>query len=219
MSVNPQEGLLQILAAAPVVPVVTVHDAAEGVALARALVAGGLTAIEVTLRTPAAIEAIGAIAREVPGAVVGAGTVLSRAQLAAVAAQGARFAVSPGTSPALLAAARESRIPFLPGAATVSEMMTLAEAGFTYQKLFPAEAVGGTALLKSVAAPLPQLRFCPTGGIDLARAQGYFDLANVICVGGSWVVPAAAVTSGDWQKITDLAAEAAEIPRRFTANF
>lgn len=216
---NPQEGLLQILAAAPVVPVVTVKDPAQGVALARALVAGGLTAIEVTLRTPAALEAIGAIAREVPGAVVGAGTVLSRAQLAAVAAQGARFAVSPGTSPALLAAARESRIPFLPGAATVSEMMALAEGGFTYQKLFPAEAVGGAALLKAVSAPLPQLRFCPTGGIDAARAQAYFDLPNVVCVGGSWVVPAAAIAAGDWKTITDLAAEAADMPRRFTANF
>jgi 2-dehydro-3-deoxyphosphogluconate aldolase/(4S)-4-hydroxy-2-oxoglutarate aldolase len=183
---------------APVIPVLTVRDVADGVAQARALVAGGLLAIEVTLRTPAALEAIKEIAASVPGAHVGAG---------------ALFLVSPGASPTLARAAADAPIPFLPGVATPSEAMALRDLGFRALKLFPAEAVGGARLLSSIAAPLPDLVFCPTGGIDMAKAPSYLALANVLCVGGSWMLPRAALDAKDYAKVEQLSREAAALPR------
>ena len=203
--------LKRILAAAPVVPVLIVEDAANAVPLARALVAGGLSAIEITLRTPAALEAIRAIAAEVDGAEVGAGTVLTREQFAGAERAGARFAVSPGANPAILEAADDIALPLLPGAATPSEAMTLLEYGYRLQKFFPAEPAGGLAYLKALASPLPGIRFCPTGGIDAANAPAYLALPNVICVGGSWVAPKDAVAAGDWSRIEALARQAAAL--------
>lgn len=200
-----------VLDLAPVVPVVVLEDAADAVPLARALVAGGLPAIEVTLRTPAALEAIAAIAREVPGAVVGAGTVISAANVAETAAAGARFLVSPGWTDTLLAAMRASGLPFLPGVSSASEVVALLERGVTDMKFFPAEAAGGTAYLKALAAPLPQARFCPTGGISAASAPHYLALPNVGCVGGSWMLPGEAVATKDWARVERLAAEAAAL--------
>ncbi|MFJ6013209.1 bifunctional 4-hydroxy-2-oxoglutarate aldolase/2-dehydro-3-deoxy-phosphogluconate aldolase [Streptomyces sp. NPDC092952] len=200
-----------VLDLAPVVPVVVLEDAADAVPLARALVAGGLPAIEVTLRTPAALDAIGAIASEVPDAVVGAGTVISVGQVADTLAAGARFLVSPGWTERLLGAARESGLPFLPGVSTTSEVVALLEHGVTDMKFFPAEAAGGTAYLKALAAPLPQARFCPTGGISAASAPSYLALPNVGCVGGSWMIPADAVAAKDWARVERLAGEAAAL--------
>lgn len=200
-----QGKLASILQPAPVVPVVVIHELAHAVPLARALVAGGTPAIEVTLRTPVALDAIRAIATEVEDAKVGAGTVLSPRELAAVARAGAQFAVSPGCTPALLDAAAYSSVPLLPGAATASEVMALLERGYTLQKCFPAAAIGGAALLKSWAGPLPAARFCPTGGITADNAREYLALPNVVCVGGSWLTPRALVEAGDWQAIEALA--------------
>ncbi|MER5745740.1 MULTISPECIES: bifunctional 4-hydroxy-2-oxoglutarate aldolase/2-dehydro-3-deoxy-phosphogluconate aldolase [unclassified Streptomyces] len=200
-----------VLDLAPVVPVVVLEDAADAVPLARALVAGGLPAIEVTLRTPAALDAIGAIAAEVPDAVVGAGTVISGGQVADTLAAGARFLVSPGWTERLLGAMRESGLPFLPGVSTTSEVVALLEHGVTDMKFFPAGAAGGTPYLKSLAAPLPQARFCPTGGISAASAPSYLALPNVGCVGGSWMVPADAVAAKDWARVERLAGEAAAL--------
>lgn len=194
---------------APVVPVVVVDDPDTAVPLARALVAGGLRVIEVTLRTPTALEAIKRVAAEVPGAVVGAGTVVTPAQAAEAAAAGARFLVSPGCTDSLRAAMTDTGLPFLPGVATASEAMALLEHGITAMKFFPAEAAGGTAYLKSLGGPLPQLRFCPTGGITPLTAPAYLALPNVGCVGGSWLTPAALIEEGDWTAIEKLAAEAA----------
>jgi len=202
-------GLAAILQAAPVVPVLTVEDAAATVPLARALVAGGLTAIEITLRTPAALEAIRAVAAEVEGAQVGAGTVLTREQYAEAAQAGARFVVSPGATSALIQAAEDSDVPFLPGAATVTEALTLAEYGYTLQKFFPAGPAGGVAYLKALAAPVPGVRFCPTGGVSPENARDYLALPNVVCVGGTWVAPPDVVAAGDWGRIETLAREAA----------
>ena len=196
---------------APVIPVLTVRDVADGVGQARALVAGGLRAIEVTLRTPAALAAIAEIARSVPGAHVGAGTIVDPAQIQAAVDAGARFLVSPGTSPALAAAAAQAPIPFLPGVATPSEAMTLRALGFRAMKLFPAEAVGGAKLLASLYAPLPDIVFCPTGGIDAAKAAIYLALPNVLCVGGSWMLPTAALEAGDYAEVEALAREAAKL--------
>jgi 2-dehydro-3-deoxyphosphogluconate aldolase/(4S)-4-hydroxy-2-oxoglutarate aldolase len=184
------------------------------VPLARALVAGGLRAIEVTLRTRTALESIRRIAGEVEGAVVGAGTVLERGQLRAALDAGARFLVSPGSTPALLDAAGETMVPLLPGAATASEVMNLLSRDFRVMKLFPAEAVGGIKLLRSLCAPLPAALFCPTGGIGLENAPSYLSLPNVACVGGSWVAPADAVAAGDWARIETLSREAAALPRK-----
>ena len=195
----------RILDAVPVVPVLTLPDEAHAVALARALVAGGLTVLEITLRTEAALRSIRGIIASVPGAVVGVGTVLTPDQMRAAKEAGAAFAVSPGASPRLLDAAEAEGLPFLPGAATASEAMALLERGYTRQKLFPAEAAGGIALLKGLADPLPQVRFCPTGGIDAATAPAYLALPNVVCVGGSWVAPKAAVLEGDFARIETLA--------------
>ncbi|MFD6532820.1 bifunctional 4-hydroxy-2-oxoglutarate aldolase/2-dehydro-3-deoxy-phosphogluconate aldolase [Streptomyces sp. NPDC060184] len=200
-----------VLDLAPVVPVVVLEDAADAVPLARALVAGGLPAIEVTLRTPAALEAIAAIAREVPEALVGAGTVISAANVAETVAAGAKFLVSPGWTDTLLAAMRASGLPFLPGVSSASEVVALLERGVTDMKFFPAEAAGGTAYLKALAAPLPQARFCPTGGISATSAPHYLALPNVGCVGGSWMLPGQAVATKDWARVERLAAEAAAL--------
>ncbi|MFJ9503515.1 bifunctional 4-hydroxy-2-oxoglutarate aldolase/2-dehydro-3-deoxy-phosphogluconate aldolase [Streptomyces anulatus] len=200
-----------VLDLAPVVPVVVLHDAADAVPLARALVAGGLPAIEVTLRTPAALESIRAMAAEVPGAVVGAGTVISPEHVRDTVDAGARFLVSPGWTDALLEAMKASGVPFLPGVSTTSEVVALLERGVREMKFFPAEAAGGTAYLKALSAPLPQARFCPTGGISLASAPSYLALPNVDCVGGSWMVPGDAVAAKDWDRVARLAAEAAAL--------
>ncbi len=203
-----------IMALAPVIPVLTVESVEDGLGQAKALVAGGIFAIEVTLRTSSALSAIAAIAKQVPGAVVGAGTITSPAQIAEAVAAGARFLVSPGATPALAEAAAAAPVPFLPGCATVSEAMALRELGFRALKLFPAEAVGGAKLLASLFAPLPDLRFCPTGGIDLARAPDYLKLGNVACVGGSWMLPKDALAKGDYATVEKLAREAAGLRRK-----
>jgi 2-dehydro-3-deoxyphosphogluconate aldolase/(4S)-4-hydroxy-2-oxoglutarate aldolase len=200
-----------VLDLAPVVPVVVIEDAADAVPLARALVAGGLPAIEVTLRTPAALEAIREIAREVPGAVVGAGTVIRPEQVAAAVAAGSRFLVSPGWTDLLLEAMRASGVPFLPGVSTASEVVALLERGVREMKFFPAQAAGGTAYLKSLSGPLPQARFCPTGGIGPASAPDYLALPNVGCVGGSWMLPRDAVAASDWGRVEELARSAAAL--------
>ncbi|MFJ6697513.1 bifunctional 4-hydroxy-2-oxoglutarate aldolase/2-dehydro-3-deoxy-phosphogluconate aldolase [Streptomyces sp. NPDC091272] len=203
--------MASVLDLAPVVPVVVLDDAADAVPLARALVAGGLPAIEVTLRTPAAPAAIRAIADEVPDAVVGAGTVISPAGVAESVAAGAKFLVSPGWTDSLLDAMKASGLPFLPGVSTTSEVVALLERGVTEMKFFPAEAAGGTAYLKSLSAPLPQARFCPTGGVSLASAPSYLALPNVGCVGGTWMLPADALRDKDWGRVEALAREAAAL--------
>jgi 2-dehydro-3-deoxyphosphogluconate aldolase/(4S)-4-hydroxy-2-oxoglutarate aldolase len=179
--------------------------------LARAFVRGGVRVAEVTLRTPAACDAIRAIAAEVPEIVIGAGTVLSGKDLDAAAKAGAKFAISPGITPALLGAARGGPIPFLPGVASASEIMLALEAGFDHLKFFPANVLGGADALKALAGPFPTVRFCPTGGITLASAPGYLALANVVCVGGSWLAPAAAITAEDWSAIEQVAREAVSV--------
>ena len=197
---------------APVIPVLVVDDAAHARPLAEALVAGGLPALEVTLRTPAALEVIREMAA-VEGGVVGAGTLLTSADVQAAVEAGAKFGVSPGATPKLLDAAEEAGLPMLPGAATSTEAMLLLERGYTVQKFFPAEAAGGAAALKAIGAPLPQISFCPTGGISLKNADAYLSLPTVLCVGGSWVAPGEAVRAGDWARVTELASEAAALPR------
>jgi 2-dehydro-3-deoxyphosphogluconate aldolase/(4S)-4-hydroxy-2-oxoglutarate aldolase len=196
---------------APVIPVVVLDDAEAAVPLARALVEGGLPVIEVTLRTPSALESITRIAAEVPDAVIGAGTIVRPEDAERSAAAGARFLVSPGCTPRLQAAMVATGLPFLPGVATASEVIALLEDGITAMKFFPAEAAGGTAYLKSLAGPLPQVRFCPTGGVGQRNAADYLALPNVGCVGGSWLTPADAVRDGDWARIRKLAAEAASL--------
>lgn len=202
------EKLERAMRAGPVIPVLTIDDVAYAVPLARALVAGGLPAIEITLRTKPALAAIEAVAREVEGAIVGAGTVLNREQLRDAQRAGATFAVSPGATPALREAADVADMGLLPGVATASEAMVAQEAGYRFLKFFPAEASGGIHFLKSIYGPLPDLRFCPTGGIDAAKARDYLALPNVLCVGGSWVVPMASVKAGDFAMITHLARDA-----------
>ncbi|EKX60233.1 bifunctional 4-hydroxy-2-oxoglutarate aldolase/2-dehydro-3-deoxy-phosphogluconate aldolase [Streptomyces ipomoeae] len=203
-----------VLDLAPVVPVVVIEDAADAVPLARALVAGGLPAVEVTLRTSAALDAVRAITAEVPTAVVGVGTVISPEHVTESSAAGARFLVSPGWTDVLLEAMRASGVPFLPGVSTVSEVVALLERGVREMKFFPAEAAGGTAYLKSIAGPLPQARFCPTGGIGPAGAPEYLALPNVGCVGGTWMLPADAVAARDWGRVEALAREAAALGGR-----
>ena len=200
----------EICALAPIVPVLVVEDAAQARPLAEALVAGGLPALEVTLRTPAALEVIAEMA-QVPGGVVGAGTLLTAADVAAAKEAGAQFGVSPGATDRLLAACEEADLPLLPGAATASEVMALYERGYDMLKFFPAEASGGAPALKAIGAPIPQVSFCPTGGVSPRNAQDYLSLPNVICAGGSWVAPKDAVTRGDWGQITSLAREAAAL--------
>ncbi|GGO80147.1 bifunctional 4-hydroxy-2-oxoglutarate aldolase/2-dehydro-3-deoxy-phosphogluconate aldolase [Wenjunlia tyrosinilytica] len=203
--------MASVLDLAPVIPVVVLEDAADAVPLARALVAGGLPAIEVTLRTPVALDGIRAIASEVPDAVVGAGTVLTPEQVEAVVAAGSRFMVSPGWTPRLLDAMAGSGVPYLPGVSTASEVMALLERGVREMKFFPAEAAGGTSYLNSLASPLPQARFCPTGGINAWLAPSYLGLPNVGCVGGTWMLPGEALAAKDWAVVERLAREAAAL--------
>lgn len=200
-----------VLHAAPVLPVVVIEDARHAVAVARALVAGGLPAIEVTLRTAAALAAVRAIAEEVDGAIVGVGTVRCPADLGAARDAGARFAVSPGATPELIAAARQAALPWLPGAATASEAMALAEHGFVYQKFFPAEAAGGVAALRALHGPLADVRFCATGGIGVHNARAYLSTPNVACVGGSWLTPPQLLRAQDWSAIEALARAASRL--------
>jgi len=197
---------------APVIPVLVIDDPRHAAKLAQALVAGGLPVLEVTLRTPNALEAIAEMAK-VPGARVGAGTVLSAHDAARASAAGAEFAVSPGATPALISACVAQSLPLLPGAATASEVMSLMETGYRTLKFFPAEAAGGVAMLQALRGPLPQASFCPTGGITPANAPDYLNLQNVACVGGSWVAPVGLVKAGDWDAITRLARTAAALPR------
>ncbi|EPD58749.1 MULTISPECIES: bifunctional 4-hydroxy-2-oxoglutarate aldolase/2-dehydro-3-deoxy-phosphogluconate aldolase [Streptomyces] len=200
-----------VLDLAPVIPVVVLDDVADAVPLARALVAGGLPAIEVTLRTPAALGAIRAIAGEVPEAVVGAGTVITPEQVRESVDAGSRFLVSPGWTDLLLDSMQASGVPYLPGVSTTSEVVALLERGVQDMKFFPAQAAGGAPYLKSLAGPLPQARFCPTGGVGAANALDYLQLPNVACVGGTWMIPADAVAGGDWGRIETLAREASQL--------
>ncbi|WP_086804917.1 bifunctional 4-hydroxy-2-oxoglutarate aldolase/2-dehydro-3-deoxy-phosphogluconate aldolase [Streptomyces caniscabiei] len=209
---------VSVLDLAPVLPVVVVDNPADAVPLARALVAGGLPAIEVTLRTPGALDAVRAVSAEVPGAVVGVGTVITPPQVAESVAAGGRFLVSPGWTDMLLAAMRTSGVPFLPGVSTASEVVALLERGVREMKFFPAEAAGGTTYLKSLAGPLPQARFCPTGGVGPGNAPEYLALPNVGCVGGTWMLPSDAVAARDWARIERLAREAAGLGDRRSAQ-
>jgi 2-dehydro-3-deoxyphosphogluconate aldolase/(4S)-4-hydroxy-2-oxoglutarate aldolase len=207
------EALVGYAHRAAVIPVVTIEDARHGIPLARTLVEAGLPVVEVTLRTPAALDAIGAIAKAVPEAVVGAGTILSASQIAEVVEAGAKFIVSPGTPLRLAEALAEAAVPVLPGCATVSEAMTLTDLGFEVLKFFPAVPSGGTAWLKSIAGPLPQARFCPTGGLGPDNAADFLALPNVVCVGGAWMAPPEAIAAGDFSTIARLAKAAAAIRR------
>lgn len=200
----------EICALAPIVPVLVVNDIKHARPLAQALVAGGLPALEVTLRTPAALEVIAEMA-QVPGGVVGAGTLITPADVQAAAEAGATFGVSPGATNQLLDAAEEAGLPMLPGAATASEAMRLLARGYDMLKFFPAEASGGAPALKAIGAPLPQISFCPTGGVSPANAATYLSLPNVVCAGGSWVAPAELVATGDWDGITELARAASQL--------
>lgn len=206
-----QDGLEAIMRLAPVIPVVIIDDLEDAVPLAKALVKGGLKAIEITLRTPAALAAIEAIAQEVEGAVPGVGTVLTAAHYEQAAKAGAKFAVSPGATPRLLDAAQDTGLAPLPGIASASEAMALIERGYRFAKFFPAEAAGGAPFLSSIASPLPQLQFCPTGGITPEIASRYLKLPNVICVGGSWMIKPAAIKAKAWDEITQAATQAAQL--------
>ncbi|NPC57247.1 bifunctional 4-hydroxy-2-oxoglutarate aldolase/2-dehydro-3-deoxy-phosphogluconate aldolase [Caenimonas soli] len=199
---------LEVMNDAAVIPVIVLSDVAHAVPLARALVAGGIRMLEVTLRTPVALACIEAIAREVPEAVAGAGTVRSAADAQAAAMAGARFAVSPGYTHAVGKACHELELPLLPGVATGSEIMAAQEDGYTALKFFPAMQAGGLAMLKAWQGPFGDVKFCPTGGITAANAADFLGLGNVVCVGGSWLTPADAVARGDWARITQLAREA-----------
>ncbi|CUK05117.1 KHG/KDPG aldolase [Ruegeria denitrificans] len=200
----------EICGLAPIVPVLVVDDAAQARLLAEALVAGGLPALEVTLRTPAALDAIRAMA-QVPGGVVGAGTLVTPEDVRAAKEAGAQFGVSPGATDMLIAACEAEGLPLLPGVATASEAMGLLEKGYDMLKFFPAEASGGAPALKAIGAPLPQITFCPTGGVSPANARDYLSLSNVVCAGGSWVAPKQMVQDGDWAGIETLAREASKL--------
>ncbi len=200
----------EICALAPIVPVLVVHDAAQARPLAEALVAGGLPALEVTLRTPAALEVIREMAA-VKGGVVGAGTLITSEDVRAAKEAGATFGVSPGATDALLDACEAEGLPLLAGAATATEAMRLLARGYDMLKFFPAEASGGAPALKAIGAPLPQISFCPTGGVSPANAQSYLSLPNVVCAGGSWVAPSDLVSRGDWAGIEDLARAASQL--------
>ncbi len=204
--VSPEE----IFNAGPVVPVLVIHDVEHAVPLAKALMAGGIRVLEVTLRTPVAMDVIREIAQKVPDALVGAGTVTNAQQLKEVAEAGAKFAISPGMTADLLAAGHDSAIPLIPGISSTSDLMKGKDAGYTFLKFFPAEASGGVKAIKSISGPFPDIRFCPTGGIGPDNYQAYLALPNVSCVGGSWVAPDDAVQNQDWDKITQLAKDAVE---------
>ena len=199
---------------APVIPVLTIARASDALPLARALVAGGLRALEVTLRTPAALDAIALIAREVPDAVVGAGTVLNPGDWDRAEKAGARFIVSPGLTAPLITVAAQSPLAYLPGIATASDLMRGLDAGLGHFKFFPAETSGGAPALKALHGPFADVRFCPTGGISAKTAPDYLALPNVICVGGAWVAPTGAIEAGDWDLITDLARTASKLAER-----
>ncbi len=205
MSLTPD----QALALAPVLPVVVLDDANDAAPLARALIAGGIRTLEITLRTPAALDAIRAAAAAAPELIVGAGTVLTEDDIVAAADAGARYALSPGATPALLRAGRDAPIPLIPGVATASEVMQGLALGYRCFKFFPAEQLGGPAALKALAAPLPTARFCPTGGIGPDQVASYLALENVLCVGGSWVAPSDKIKAKDWPAIEALARKAA----------
>ncbi|MBP8061959.1 MAG: bifunctional 4-hydroxy-2-oxoglutarate aldolase/2-dehydro-3-deoxy-phosphogluconate aldolase [Pseudomonadota bacterium] len=205
---------LQVMQDAPVIPVIVLHDVKHAVALARALVAGGIRMLEVTLRTPQALACLEAIAREVPEAVAGAGTVRSAADVQASLNAGARFAVSPGYTHTLGQACRDAGLPLLPGVATGSEIMAAQEDGYNELKFFPAMQAGGPAMLKAWGGPFIDVRFCPTGGVTQANAAEFLALPNVACVGGSWLTPADALAAGDWARITALARDAGTLQRR-----
>ncbi|CAN7686347.1 2-dehydro-3-deoxy-phosphogluconate aldolase [Rhizobium sp. LjRoot254] len=205
------EKLLSTLRLQPVVPVIIIEDIKSAVPLARALVAGGLKALEITLRTAAGLDAIKAIAEEVEGGVVGAGTVLDARQWDLAVKAGSKFIVSPGAGTSVLDAADQSDIPLLPGTATATEVMQVRDRGYTVMKFFPAEQAGGAPYVNALASPFAGIQFCPTGGISLKNAMDYLSLSNVVCVGGSWVAPKAMVAAGDWAGITKLAAEAAAL--------
>ena len=204
--------IAKVCTAAPVIPVLTIDRVEDAQPLARALVAGGLPALEITLRTAAAMEAIAAVS-EVEGAMAGVGTLLTAAQIRDAKSAGATFGVSPGATHSLIEAAREYDLPLLPGAATATEAMRLLEQGFVFQKFFPAEAAGGAPALGSMAGPLPQITFCPTGGVTPENAKTYLALPNTRCVGGSWIAPKALIDAGDWDKITQIARRAADLIR------
>ena len=206
---------LQIMQDAPVIPVIVLGDISHAVPMARALVAGGIRMLEVTLRTPQALACIEAIARDVPEAVVGAGTVRSAADVQACAMAGARFAVSPGYTHAVGQACRDAGLPLLPGVATASEVMQAQEGGWTELKFFPAMQAGGAAMLKAWAGPFGDLRFCPTGGVTTGNAAELLALSNVVCVGGSWLTPADALARGGWAQVTALAHQASRLQRSF----
>ncbi|MES2091086.1 MAG: bifunctional 4-hydroxy-2-oxoglutarate aldolase/2-dehydro-3-deoxy-phosphogluconate aldolase [Pseudomonadota bacterium] len=208
---NQNPMLAQVLRLSPVIPVLVIERTADALPLARALLAGGLKVLEITLRTPNALEVIETLASELPDAVIAAGTVTTPAQWDAAARAGAKFAVSPGLTPALIQHAPSAPIPLLPGVATASELMTALDAGFACFKFFPAQQAGGTALLKALGGPFPDALFCPTGGITVDTAPGFLALPNVACVGGSWLAPAAALHSGDWAAITALAQAAVKL--------
>jgi len=204
----------EVLNASPVMPVMVIEDAENAVPLARALMAGGIKVLEITLRTDAAMASIKAISEQVEGAIVGAGTITTPEQLQAVADAGAVFAISPGLTPKLLEAANKSSIALIPGISSVSELMTGMEYGLDHFKFFPAAAAGGIPMLKGIAGPIPQITFCPTGGISPSNYNDYLALKNVACVGGSWLVPADAVKNKDWAAVTALAKEAVEKAKR-----
>jgi 2-dehydro-3-deoxyphosphogluconate aldolase/(4S)-4-hydroxy-2-oxoglutarate aldolase len=208
------EATLAVLRRAPVIPVLTVKSTEDALAQARTLIAGGLTVLEITLRTPAAIEAVAVLAKTFPDVCIGAGTIVEADQIQAAAKAGAGFLVSPGAAPRLIEAAVRSPLPFLPGAATASEAMALREQGFRALKFFPAEPAGGARYLASLAGPLPDLIFCPTGGIDAQKAAAYLALANVACVGGSWMVAPGLIEAQDFGKVEQLAREASALGRR-----
>ena len=213
MAVNQTLTSRDVMADAPVIPVIVLNDVAHAVPLARALVAGGIRMLEVTLRTPQALACIKAIAEEVPEAVVGAGTIRTASDADLAAAAGARFGVSPGYTPTIGRACREAGLPLLPGVATGSEIMMALEDGFNSLKFFPAMQAGGTNMLKAWFGPFADIRFCPTGGVSASNAGELLALPNVACVGGSWLTPADAVAAGDWDRITALAREAKALAR------
>lgn len=213
MTISPQRGLGVALLRAPVVPVMVIENVKDAVPLARALVSGGLTVLEITLRTAAALDCIKAIVSEIEGVIVGSGTVLTSQQLHQSQKAGCAFAVSPGSTEKLVHAAKDINIALLPGAASASEAMALLEHGYVLQKFFPAEQAGGAAFLASLASPLPQIKFCPTGGITPALAPNYLNLGNVITIGGSWMATQALVSEGKWDEIEKLAREAAAMRR------
>lgn len=204
--VSPQE----VFAKGPVVPVLIVNKLEYAIPLAEALLEGGISVLEVTLRTPVALDVIKKIANEVPEAFVGAGTVTNKTQLQQVEAAGARFALSPGMTPDLLIAGNAGNIPLIPGVATTSELMQGIDLGYSHYKFFPAEAAGGVKAIKAISGPFPDVVFCPTGGISLSNYREYLSLPNVQCVGGSWLVTDALMAKGEWSKITVLAREASE---------